>query len=152
VDYLYWAGVAWLAAFGADPFDFSLIVTLPRAVGLLQKVESWDEGYGKGSLQEILVTFYGSAPKDLGGSEEKARAHFARAVELSKGARAGPYIALATSVSVKSQNIAEFRDLLNKALAVNLDAEPSARLENTIGQRKAHWLLAHEEELFLEGG
>jgi len=151
-DYLFWAGAAWLAAFSADPFDFSLIVTLPRAVGLLLMVEEWNQTYGKGSLQEILISFYGSAPKDLGGSEEKARAHFARALAISKGARAGPYIALASSVSVKKQDIAEFRDLLGRALAVDVNATPAARLENTTGQRKARWLLAHEEELFLEGG
>jgi predicted anti-sigma-YlaC factor YlaD len=150
-DYMYWAGVAWLAAFSADPFDFSLIITLPRAVGLLLKVESWDEAYGKGSLQEILVTFYGSAPRDLGGSEEKARAHFLKAIAISKGARAGPYLALATAVSVKRQDVGEFRDLLGKALAVDASADPSARLENTLAQRKARWLLDHEDELFLEG-
>ncbi|HUJ73203.1 MAG TPA: TRAP transporter TatT component family protein, partial [bacterium] len=41
-DYLYWAGAAWLAAFSADSFDFNLILTVPRAVALLQQVNAWD--------------------------------------------------------------------------------------------------------------
>jgi predicted anti-sigma-YlaC factor YlaD len=149
-DYLYWAGASWLGAFSADPFDFGLIVTVPRAVALLLQVQQWNDAYAEGAVQEILISFYGSAPADLGGGEAKARESFARAVELSKGHHVGPYIALATSVSVKEQNAAEFRELLGKALAVDLDAEPSARLINIVNQRRARWLLAHIGDYFLE--
>jgi len=153
IDYLYWAGASWMGAFGADPFDFSLIVSLPRAVALLQQVADWDDAYGGGAVHEIFITFYGSAPADLGGSEERARAHFARAVALSRGVKAGPYLALASTVSVKRQDAAEFRDLLGKALAVDVNASPPDRLQNIITQRKARWLLDHADEYFLgEGG
>ena len=148
------AGASWLAVFSADPFDFAQIVTLPRAVALLQQVESWDDAYSAGAVHEILISFYGSAPADIGGSDEKARANFARAVELSKGRRTGPYLALASSVSVKNQDIREFRDLLGKAMAVDVDASPADRLENIINQRKARWMLDHSDQFFLgeEGG
>jgi predicted anti-sigma-YlaC factor YlaD len=149
IDYLYWAGAAWMSAFGADPFDFAQIVTLPKAVSLLRQVEAWDDSYGGGAVHGVFITFYGSAPADIGGSDEKARAHFARAIELSRGHSAGPYVALASSVSVKRQDIAEFRDLLGKALAVDLEANPAGRLENVISQRKARWMLDHIDEYFL---
>lgn len=151
-DYLYWAGAGWMAAFSADSFDFAQIVTLPRAVALLRQVETWDPAYGGGGLQELFITFYGSAPADLGGSEEKARAAFRCAVELERGQRAGPYVALASSVSIKRQDIAEFRDLLGKALAVDTNASPSSRLENIINQRKARWMLDHVDDFFLGEG
>jgi predicted anti-sigma-YlaC factor YlaD len=149
-DYLYWAGASWMGAFSADPFDFAQIVTVPRAVALLQQVEDWDDAYGEGAVHEIFISFYGSAPADLGGSEGKAREHFARAVELSHGHHAGPYISLATSVSVHNQNATEFRELVGKALAVDVDAEPSSRLVNIVNQRRARWLLAHIGDYFLE--
>jgi predicted anti-sigma-YlaC factor YlaD len=153
VDYLYWAGAAWMAAFSADPFDFAQIVTVPRAIALLQQVEDWDDAYGQGSVHEIFVSFYGAAPADLGGSEQKARDNYRRAVELSRGMRVGPYIALASTVSIKNQDAAEFRDLLAKALAVDVDADPPDRLVNIINQRKASWMLAHVDDYFLvEGG
>jgi predicted anti-sigma-YlaC factor YlaD len=153
-DYLYWAGAAWMAAFGADPFDFAQIVTLPRAVALLKQVDAWDGAYGAGAVHEIFITFYGAAPAELGGSAPRARASFDRALALSKGRRAGTYLALATAVSIKGQDIREFRDLLGKALAVDLDASPGDRLVNIINQRKARWLLEHAEDYFLleEGG
>jgi predicted anti-sigma-YlaC factor YlaD len=151
-DYLYWTGAAWLAAFSADPFDFSLIVTVPRAIALLQQVEDWDDSYAAGAVHEIFISFYGSAPESLGGSEKKARESFARAVTLSRGLRAGPYVSLATSVSVKNQDSAEFRGLLGTALAIDVDANIPDRLVNIINQRKARWLLDHEADYFLEEG
>jgi predicted anti-sigma-YlaC factor YlaD len=153
-DYLYWAATAWMGAFSADPFDFVQIVAVPRAVAMLQQVDAWDDAYGAGAVHEIFISFYGGAPADLGGGEQKARASFARAVALSKGMRAGPYLALATSVSVKNQNAAEFRELLGKALAIDVNADIPDRLVNIINQRKARWLLDHVDDYFLtdEGG
>ena len=141
-----------MAAFSADPFDFAQIVTVPRAIALLQQVQTWDDAYGAGAVHEIFISFYGAAPADLGGSEQKARDNYLRAVELSRGARAGPYIALASTVAVKNQDAAEFRDLLAKALAVDVDASPADRLVNIINQRKASWMLAHVDDYFLEEG
>jgi predicted anti-sigma-YlaC factor YlaD len=141
-DYLYWAGA----------FDFDLVLTLPRAVALLQQVNDWDETYDKGAVHEIFISFYGAAPADLGGSEARARDNFQRAVALSRGLRAGPYIALASSVSVKTQNAAEFRSLLEKALAVDVNADVPDRLVNIINQRRARWMLDHIGDYFLGEG
>ena len=149
-DYLYWTGAAWLAAFSADPFDFDQIVSVPQAVALLQQVLAWNEAYGAGAVHEVFISFYGSAPADLGGGEDKARASFARAIALSGGLRAGPYIALASSVSVKKQDAAEFRDLLAKALAIDVNVDVPDRLVNIINQRKARWMLDHIDDYFLE--
>jgi predicted anti-sigma-YlaC factor YlaD len=153
-DYLYWAAAAWMGAFSADPFDFAQIVAVPRAMAMLRQVDAWDDAYGSGAVQEIFISFYGGAPADLGGGEQKARDAFARAVSLSRGMRAGPYLALATSVSVKNQNAGEFRDLLGKALAIDVNADIPDRLVNIINQRKARWLLDHVDDYFLadEGG
>ncbi len=151
-DYLYWAAAAWMGAFSADPFDFVQIVAVPRAVAMLQQVDAWDDAYGAGAVHEIFISFYGGAPPDLGGGEQKARASFARALALSKGMRAGPYIALATSVSVKNQDAAEFRELLGKALAIDVNADIPDRLVNIVSQRKARWLLDHVDDYFVADG
>lgn len=152
-DFLYWASAAWLSAFSIDPFDMALLVTVPQPVAMLQQVNAWDPAYGGGAVHDILISFYGSASADMGGSEQRAREEFARSLELSKGAKAGPYLALATAVCVKNQDAEEFRDLLGRALAIDVDAVPSNRLENTLAQRRARWLLEHIGDYFLsEGG
>jgi predicted anti-sigma-YlaC factor YlaD len=85
----------------------------------------------------------------MGGSEKNAREHFAKAVELSKGEKCGPYISLATSVSITNQNAEEFKELLNKALAVDVNKNTVNRLANVIYQRRAKWLLEHISDFFL---
>ncbi len=61
-----------------------------------------------------------------------------------------PFVSYAETVSVSKQNRAEFKSLLNQALAVNPDIRPEWRLSNLIMQRRARWLLSREDELFLE--
>jgi predicted anti-sigma-YlaC factor YlaD len=88
-------------------------------------------------------------PKDIGGSPDSARYHFRRAVELSRGQRASPYVTLAQSVSVLTQNRTEFRELLEKALAVDPNRDPNQRLATLILQQQARQLLKREEDLFI---
>jgi len=51
---------------------------------------------------------------------------------------------------VPAQNKAEFQSLLEKALAVDPDADLDNRLANLVAQRRARWLLKHVDDLFLE--
>lgn len=149
VPYLYWVGMAWLGALTTDFFDMELLVTMPRAVALVTRILDLNEDYDNGAVHEFLATFYGSIPREMGGGEEKAREHYTRAVDLSGGAKASTYLALATTVSVANQDVKEFRELLEKALAVDVDAVPEYRLMNILAQQKAQWLLEHIEDFFL---
>ena len=48
-----------------------------------------------------------------------------------------------------SVEFSEFESLLNKALAIDVDAHPEIRLSNTVMQRRAKWLLARKDDLIL---
>jgi predicted anti-sigma-YlaC factor YlaD len=61
------------------------------------------------------------------------RQHFDRAIELSKGKRAGTYVSFAENACLPAQNAAEFKSMLEKALAVDPDADPDHRLANSGG-------------------
>jgi predicted anti-sigma-YlaC factor YlaD len=52
-------------------------------------------------------------------------------------------------VSVRTQDVGEFRALLEKALKVDLDRYPENRLSNVIMQRRARWLLENTDDFFL---
>ena len=149
VPYLYWAGMGWLGALTTDLFDMELLITMPRAVALITRILDLDETFDNGAVHEFLVTYFGSIPKGTGGSEEKARFHFNRAVELSGGKKASTFLALATTVSVANQDVAEFKGLLGKALAIDVNAEPQYRLMNILVQKRAKWLLKHLDNYFL---
>ena len=89
----------------------------------------------------------GSRP---GGNRDTARVHYRRALELSGGGRAGLHLALAEAVAVPEQDLAAFRDLIEAALAVDLDAYPDQRVANVLAQRRARWLATEIPELFFE--
>ena len=146
-DFLYWAGAAWAGALSADKQDFMLMAELPLAGKLVRRVVELDDAYDGGSAHQFLVTYEGARP---GGNLETARAHYRRALELSGAGRAGLHLALAEAVAVPEQDLAAFRDLIEAALGVDLDAQPDQRVANAIAQRRARWLLSQTPELFFE--
>jgi predicted anti-sigma-YlaC factor YlaD len=147
---LYWAGAGWLGGYAIDPFDMDLGMTLPAAAALMERVFQLEPDYAAGAIHEFYILYYGSLPEYMGGSLKQARDHFKKALAISKGKSATPYLSLAMTVTIKEQNSKEFKELLNEALKIDPEASPENRLVNTLNQRKAQWLLEHVEDYFLE--
>ncbi len=147
---LYWAGAGWLGGYAIDPFDMDLGMTMPAAAALIEKAYQLDPGLAAGALHEFYILYYGSLPEYMGGSLVKARDHYKKAIAISKGKSATPFLSLATTVTVKEQNLTEFKELLNKALEIDPEATPENRLVNVLNQRKAQWLLEHADDFFVE--
>ena len=150
VPLLYWTALGWLAAFSVNPFDMTLGQTLPQTRAMIERVEALEPGYGHGSLESFYVGYYGSLPDYLGGDTAKAREHFAKAQALAAKTDTSSLMALATTVCVKEQKAAEFKDLLGRVLAFDTDSSPANRLVNILNQRKARWLLGHIDDFFIE--
>jgi hypothetical protein len=102
-------------------------------------------------VPEILISLESSQP-GLSKAEmlQRMKRHFDRAIELSNGARAGGYVSYAENACVAAQDAAGFRSAISKALAVDTETKSENRLANLIAQRRARWLLAHIDDLFLE--
>ena len=60
-----------------------------------------------------------------------------RALALGSNKKVAPLVSYAAAVSVAAQDKKEFAALLEKALSVDIDADPPHRLANTIAQRRA---------------
>jgi predicted anti-sigma-YlaC factor YlaD len=149
VELMYWTAAAWGAAIALGMDDPALIADFPVVQSLVRRAADLDPDWDDGALHELLVSLE-SVPELMGGSEARARGHFARAVELAGGRKAGPYVSLASGLAVARQDRQEFESLLAKALAVDPDAEPSQRLGNLIAQKRARHLLARADRLFLD--
>jgi predicted anti-sigma-YlaC factor YlaD len=149
VPLLFWTSASWLGAFSTDTFDMELLLSLSKPIALMNRALELDESYLNGIIHDTLISIYGSLPEAMGGSREKARYHFRKAVEYSNGLSPSPYVALASTVSVANQDVEEFRRLLNQALAIDPDADPDDRLQILLSQEKARWLLDHIEDFFL---
>ena len=147
---LFWTGAAWGGAINMAKNDMDLIADLNVANALLQRANTLDPRWNRGAVHEVLIALEAARSGGNGGSIETAREHFKIAIEQSQGKKAGPYVTLAESVSIKEQNVAEFRQLLETALAVNLEASPDDRLSNVLAQRRAQWLLDHTADYFID--
>lgn len=146
---LYWTAAAWGSAISLGKDDPAMLADLPAIRALIERGLALDEGYEGGALHEASIVL-DALPEVMGGSETRARSHFARAVALSHDSRPGPYVTLAQTVSVLKQDRAEFRALLEKALTFDPERDPANRLETIVVQRKARALLDRQDEFFIE--
>jgi predicted anti-sigma-YlaC factor YlaD len=150
VPLLYWSAASLGAAISLGGLDHpELLIDWPLVAGLAERALALDESFDGAALHELLITVE-SRGEVLGGSEVRAREHFARAIELQRGRSPGPYLALALGISRSKQDRREFEALLGQALAVDPDAVPERRLATLVQQRRARVLLDHVSDLFLE--
>jgi predicted anti-sigma-YlaC factor YlaD len=149
VPLLYWTAAAWASAISLSKDNPELIGQIPAMESLIDRALELDGSYGNGAIHNFMISYEMSRPGLAGDPAARARQQFERALLLSKGADASPFVALAEAVTIQKQDVKEFESLLNRALAINPDAHPDNRLVNTVMQRRARWLLSRKAELFL---
>ena len=150
VPLLYWTAACWGLAIAISKDQPDVVADQPQVEALIDRALALDEGFDSGAIHSFLISYEPSRLRGEGDPLARARRHFDRAMELSGGQQAGPLVALAETVSVKTQNRVEFESLLQQALAINPDARPEWRLNNLIMQRRARWLLSRADLLFFE--
>jgi hypothetical protein len=142
--------VPWAAAIAANKRDLELVGDVPLIASLLDRALELDEAYEQGALHEFAITFDPARPE--GTTLQKQRQHFERARQLAKGETISYLVSYAQAVSGPAQNKREYEALLKEAASFDVD-QPKARkhrLENVLAQRRAIWLLAHEDDVFLD--
>lgn len=149
VALLYWAAAGWAGAWSTDPFDLDLALSVPTAARLMERAYQLQPDFDNGAIHEFYISYYAALPEGLGGDRALARWHYQRAVDLAAGRKSSPYVTLALAVSLPEQNLEEFVDLMERALAVEPDAAPEYRLLNEIRRREARWYLDHLDRFFL---
>jgi len=147
---LFWTAASWAAAISISKDRPDLIAEQPVVEALIDRALMLDEKLDFGSIHSFLIQYEPSRPGGTGDPAERSRIHFERAVELSKGQLASPYVSFAETVSVSKKNRAEFQSYLQRALEIDPDGRPEWRLENLLMQRRARWLLSRADELFLD--
>lgn len=143
VPLLYWTASAWAMAIARSKDDPETVADLPLVEALIRRAAELDATWNHGAIESFLISWEGS-------DAAKAQAHFERAVTLSGGQLASPYVALAEEQCVPAQDRAKFESLLEAALRIDANERPEWRLQNVLAQRRAAWLLAHIDDYFLE--
>ncbi|RPJ54046.1 MAG: hypothetical protein EHM24_32210, partial [Acidobacteria bacterium] len=104
---LYWTAAAWGSAISLGKSEPGLLLEVPTVEALIRRALVLDDGWEAGAIHEFLIAFE-SRGEASGGSLERARTHFERAVELANGRRVGPYVSFAENVCIQKQNRKEF--------------------------------------------
>jgi predicted anti-sigma-YlaC factor YlaD len=151
VPLLYWTAASLGLAISASKDNPEMIAQLPVVDAMIHRVTELDESWGQGSVPEFLISVEGTRTcAKPAEKQEKMRGYFDRALEFSKGLRAGLYLSYAENASVPAQDRAQFESLLHRALEIDPDQRPEGRLANLVAQRRARWLLGRIDELFLD--
>lgn len=149
VELLYWTALAWGGAISLSLDNMDLVGDLAYVEAIMERCLELDPDWEMGSIQSFFVTYEMSRMNGEGDPVENATRYYRRALELSDGQLAAIYVGYAESVAVETQDKELFLDLLNKALAIDVDENPSLRLNNLLYQRRAEWLLTRLDWLFL---
>lgn len=149
VPLLYWTAAAWGSAIALAKDRPDHVAEVPQMEALLDRACELDPDWGEGALHTFLITYEMARQGAPGEPAARARRHFERAVALSGGKQAAPFVAFAEAVCAQTQDLPQFDALLARALAVDADAAPEYRLVNLVMQRRARWLLDKRADLFL---
>lgn len=149
VPLLYWTAAAWASVISLSKDNPETIADLPVVEALIDRALALDESYGDGAIHSFLITYELSRPSGTGDPLVRSRQHYDRALALAGGLQAGPLVNWAENVCVQKQDVAGFKSLLERALAVDVNARPDWRLVNLVMQRRARWLLSRVDEFFL---
>jgi predicted anti-sigma-YlaC factor YlaD len=150
VPALYWSAAAGLSAFSLNPFDMELGVRVPEFYALVGRAYELDPGFNSGALDEFMLIYHASIPEAMGSDKSRIEYYYQNTLEKSGGLSAGPYVTYAQNVSIPAQNYDKFKELLEKALSIDPDMDPSNRLANIIAQRKARYLLDSAALFFID--
>jgi predicted anti-sigma-YlaC factor YlaD len=152
VDFLYWKAAGTLAAFAIDPFDYTsgLGAKLPEYIAMLNRAYEINPDYNNGALDEMLFRVYAALPAEMGGDKAKAKTYFESALQKTRGLSPGIFVTWAQSISIPSQNYAEYRTMLERALSINPNRDKANTLVHKISQKKARWLLKNAGYFFIE--
>jgi predicted anti-sigma-YlaC factor YlaD len=149
VELLYWTALSWMGAVNLGKDDMALIGDLPLAENCMARAFELDPDWNEGALHEFYVT-YDNRSEAMGGSMKRAKEHFEKAMALSKGRKASTYLAYAESICVSTQDKKGFDDMIDKALALDPDADQSTRLLTLVYQKRARWLQSQASKFFAE--
>ena len=142
VGVAYWAAASWGASISLSKDRPDLVADLPQALRLARLAWDRQPDHGDGALASLMGSFEMARP---GGTPQQAAAYFDRAIAISGGRSAGPFVAKSEALALPAGDRAAFEALLRQALAA-ATARPD--LANAVMGQRAQWLLDTADERF----
>jgi predicted anti-sigma-YlaC factor YlaD len=150
VPLMYWTAAAWGAAIALGKDDPHALAGLASMKRLADRAMALEDSYDAGALHTLFISLAMSESLPDAERTANARAHLARALELSDRRQAAPFVTFAEAVCVPTGDRAGFDAMLANALAVDVRSAPERRLANELFQQRARTLRARVDELFTQ--
>ncbi|MBN2365174.1 MAG: hypothetical protein EH225_03650, partial [Calditrichaeota bacterium] len=148
VPALFWTGFAWGGWINLSKDDPQAIFDLNKVKAIMNRVIELDEDFFYGAAHLFFGSIFGSLPRMLGGSPDKAKEHFDRCLELSHNRLMLAYVYLAKYYAHPMLDDGLFDKYLKIVLEAPDDVLPENKLITAIAKDKAQKLIIKKEELF----
>ena len=148
VPAIFWTANSWGNYIKLSLTEPAAIADLPRVEALLKFALEKNETYFYGSAHLALGALLAGRPKLLSGDPEKARQHFERCLEISKGKFLLTYVYYAMTYAVQTQDRELYLSPLHKIEEASIDVLPEQRLANAIAKEKGRRLMEKISEFF----
>ena len=150
VPLLYWTAASWGSLISLSKDDPKTVAEVPITEALIDRALELNEAWDAGAIHTFLISYELVRQGKKDDPVARSQAQFDRAVQLSGGQLAAPYVVMAESVAVSRQDRKQFESLLKQALAIDVNARPDWRLSNIVMQQRARWLLSRTDELIAQ--
>lgn len=147
VPVMYGLAAAWAGWIQAHSSDWVAVGQIPKVKALMQKVLSYDETWDGGNAHLYLGVLAAQVPPSLGGKPDVAKAHFEKAIDISKGKNLMAKVFYAQFYARLMFDQELHDNLLKEVLAAETTA-PNLTLINTLAKRQAEQLLAGSADFF----
>lgn len=148
MPYVFWSASCWGSWIAARSASITALAELPRVETLMRRALSLDEAYYYGGPHLFIGVLDASRPPVAGGSLERAKEHFQKAIEIGQGKFLMAYVYYADAYARKALDRELFTSTLKKVLDTPADSAPELTLMNTVARQKAQALLEKTDEYF----
>jgi hypothetical protein len=143
---LFWLAASWGALLSMSE-DMSLSMDLPAILALVKQVIALDEAYEGAGALVFLGGFNAQFPAQLGGSPEKGKQYFERALQITGRRAHQVQLNYARLYAVTTNDKALYVSLLSEIITAP-DQGSDVRLANKIARIRAELLLSKLDRLF----
>ncbi|MGD8311458.1 MAG: TRAP transporter TatT component family protein [Gammaproteobacteria bacterium] len=148
VPALFWTASClgkWIDMNRSDPAG---IAALANAAILMQRVVDLDDDFYYGGAHMFFGVYYGGRAPIFGGDSERSVQQFRRAREINRDRLLLVDVLQAEYLDRQQLNRQDFHERLTRVISAPEDLYPEMALVNAIAKKRAHYLLARENEWF----
>jgi tetratricopeptide (TPR) repeat protein len=144
---LYYAGLAWGSQMANSGGSVADLGDAPVARALLERSVELDPGYADAGGLGVLGTVEASFPELFGGSLDKAKIYYERALEVCKRRNHLILLGYAKTYAVAKQDRELFVSLINEILNAP-DQGSDIRMNNKVARHRAERYITHLDDWF----